>query len=165
MQVKVTLDQEIYEYLKTNSQQHRRTLSAELNTILEQHIKGPGVQSTPTQPALHYPPGVRSPIPETPYKITLESQSKPQTQTQPEKPKRRTIIGDISNKHPLIWLDENNIDPNDISETAYNKLHTYYPDVDIPQFVEYQHDRQNRYTPDPNDPFDPTINNPYLRNK
>ena len=153
MQVKVTLDQEIYEYLKTNSQQHRRTLSAELNTILEQHIKGPGVQSTPTQPALHYPPGVRSPIPETPYKITLESQSKPQTQ--PEKP----------NKHPMIWLDENNIDPKDISETAYNKLHTYYPDVDISQFVNYQHDRQNRYAPDPNDPFDPTINNPYLRNK
>ena len=39
MQIKVTLDQEIYEYLKTNAQQNRRTLSAELNMILEQHIK------------------------------------------------------------------------------------------------------------------------------
>lgn len=154
MQVKVTLDQETYEYLKTNSQQHRRTLSAELNTILEQHIKGPGISSAPS---LHYPQGVRSPIPETPYKITVQQP----TQSQPKK-----RIGDTtSNKHPLIWLDENNIDPNDISETAYNKLHAYYPDVDIPQFVEYQHDRQNRYVPDPNDPYDPTMNNPYLRNK
>lgn len=163
MQVKVTLDQEIYEYLKTNSQQHRRTLSAELNTILEQHIKGPGMSPTP---ALHYPEGVRSPIPETPYKITAQqsqSQSQSQSQPQPEKPKRKSIIG--NKPHPLLWLDENDIDPNDISETAYNKLHTYYPDVDITQFINYQHDRQNRYVPDPNDPFDPIINNPYLRNK
>ena len=159
MQVKVTLDQEIYEYLKANSQQHRRTLSAELNTILEQHIKGPGISPTPS---LHYPPGVRSPIAETPYKITAQQPTQPQP-TQPEKSKKRTIIGD--KKHPMLWLDENNIDPNDISETAYNKLHEYYPDVDVTQFINYQHDRQNRYVPDPNDPFDPTINNPYLRNK
>lgn len=45
MQIKVTLDQEIYEYLKTNSQQNRRTLSAELNTILEQYIKSNATQS------------------------------------------------------------------------------------------------------------------------
>lgn len=156
MQIKVTLDQEIYEYLKTNSQQHRRTLSAELNTILEQHIKtkGPGVQPTPSY--------IPSPIPETPYKITMQQST--QSQSQPEKPKKRTIIGDKL-PHPMLWLDENDIDPNDISETAYNKLHTYYPDVDISQFVNYQHDRQNRYVPNPNDPFDPTINNPYLRNK
>lgn len=154
MQIKVTLDQEIYKYLKTNSQQHRRTLSAELNTILEQHIKteGPGISPTP-----YSPDTTRSPIPEPPYKITAQ-------QPQPEKPKKRTIIGGKL-PHPMLWLDENNIDPNDISETAYNKLHTYYPDVDISQFVNYQHDRQNRYVPDPNDPFDPTINNPYLRNK
>ena len=157
MQIKVTLDQEIYEYLKTNSQQHRRTLSAELNTILEQHIKteGPGISPIP-----YFPDTTRSPIPETPYKVTVQQS----TQPQPEKPKKRTIIGGKL-PHPMLWLDENNIDPNDISETAYNKLHTYYPDVDISQFVNYQHDRQNRYVPDPNDPLDPTINNPYLRNK
>lgn len=66
MQIKVTLDQEIYEYLKTNSQQNRRTLSAELNTILEQYIKGAGISSTP----VNYPNTTHSPIPETPYKIT-----------------------------------------------------------------------------------------------
>lgn len=184
MQIKVTLDQEIYEYLKTNSQQHRRTLSAELNTILEQHIKtkGPGIPSTPS---LHYPPGVRSPISEPPYKVTSDTNPTPKNTQSDTKPRRKSIIGDdplpehlqhITNsistttkdghkKHPLVWLDENGIDPNDISETAYNKLHAYYPDVDISQFVNYQHDRQNRYVPDPNDPFDPTINNPYLRNK
>lgn len=70
MQIKVTLDQEIYEYLKTNSQQHRRTLSAELNTILEQHIKGAGMFSAPVNNTTH------SPIPETPYKITAKVPTK-----------------------------------------------------------------------------------------
>lgn len=75
MQIKVTLDQEIYEYLKTNSQQNRRTLSAELNTILEQyikHIKRPGISSTP----VNYPNTTHSPIPETPYKITAKAPAK-----------------------------------------------------------------------------------------
>lgn len=48
MQIKVTLDQEIYEYLKTNAQQNRRTLSAELNMILEQHIKEAGMFNYPS---------------------------------------------------------------------------------------------------------------------
>lgn len=75
MQIKVTLDQEIYEYLKTNSQQNRRTLSAELNTILEQYIKGAGISSTP----VNYPNTTHSPIPETPYKITAKAPAKVNT--------------------------------------------------------------------------------------
>ena len=67
MQLKVTLDQEIYEYLKTNSQQHRRTLSAELNTILEQHLKGAGMFSVP----VNHPNTTHSPIPETSTKTKM----------------------------------------------------------------------------------------------
>lgn len=65
MQIKVTLDQEIYEYLKTNSQQNRRTLSAELNTILEQYIK-----SNTTQSLTH------NTSPEPTHKINNKTQTK-----------------------------------------------------------------------------------------
>lgn len=150
--INITLDDTLYNQIKEFSTKELRSVSNMIEFILNEYVKG---LATPTEPILHYAPGVRSPIPETPYK----------TQSQPEKPKKRTIIGDTPSKHPMMWLDENNIDPNDISETAYNKLHTCYPDVDIAQFVNYQHDRQNRYVPDPNDPYDPIINNPYLKNK
>lgn len=60
MQVKVSLDQDIYDYLKKTSAKNRRTLSAELNTILEEYINKPETPATPA-PGLYYPPGVRSP--------------------------------------------------------------------------------------------------------
>ena len=184
----ISLDELLYNKIKTLATNDHRSVSNKIECMLEEYVNNPGVQSTPTQPGLYYPPGVRSPIPEPPYKVTSDTNSTPKNTQSDTKPRRKSIIGDdplpehfqhitdttnsISTttkgghkKHPMLWLDENNIDPNDISETAYNKLHTYYPDVDISQFVNYQHDRQNRYVPDPNDPFDPTINNPYLRNK
>lgn len=76
-----------------------------------------------------------------------------------------TKTADGHSKHPLVWLDENDIDPNDLSESSYNILTAQYPDVSINDFVNYQHQRQNRYTPDPNDPYDVMTNNPYLRNR
>lgn len=150
-QIKITITDEEYLKLEQEANLHLNSISKEARVILHQHLyNSPGMSPTPvTSPVLTYPDTTHSPIPVTPYKITVQ-------QPQPKK-----IIGDKL-PHPMLWLDENDIDPNDISETAYNKLHTYYPDVDISQFVNYQHDRQNRYVPDPNDP---TINNPYLRNK
>lgn len=157
-QIKITITDEEYLKLEQEANLHLNSISKEARVILHQHLyNSPGMPPTP-----YFPDTTRSPIPETPYKITMQQST--QSQPQPEKPKKRTIIGDKL-PHPMLWLDENDIDPNDISETAYNKLHAYYPDVDISQFVNYQHDRQNRYVPNPNDPFDPTINNPYLRNK
>ena len=68
MQIKVTLDQHNYDDLKSIAAKNRRTLSAELNTILEDYFsKRAGVTTTP---ALSYPPGVRG-IPEEPYKVTV----------------------------------------------------------------------------------------------
>ena len=150
-QIKITITDEEYLKLEQEANLHLNSISKEARVILHQHLyNSPGISPIP-----YSSDTTRSPIPVTPYKITVQQS----TQSQPKK-----IIGDKL-PHPMLWLDENDIDPNDISETAYNKLHTYYPDVDISQFVNYQHDRQNRYVPDPNDPFDPTINNPYLRNK
>lgn len=152
----IMLSDTLYHQIKELSTKELRSVSNMIEFALNAYINGngAGISFTPYSPNTTH-----LPIPETPYKITAQQP----TQSQPEKPRKRTIIGD--KLHPLLWLDENNIDPNDVSETAYNKLHACYPDVDIPQFIKYQHERQNRYTPDPNDPYDPTINNPYLKNK
>ena len=178
----ISLDELLYEKIKTLATNDHRSVSNKIECMLEEYVNRPGMYSTPTQPILHYPPGVRSPIPEQPYKITSETKN---TQSDTKLIRRKSIIGDdplpehlqhITNptstttqnghkKHPLVWLRENNIDPEDISESTYNKLHAAYPDVEITDFVNYQHDRQNAYKPDPNDPYDPMINNPYLRNK
>lgn len=187
-QIKLNVPDEVHKRLKELAERDERSLNNYITRVLKRHIEDPGIQSTPPQSPLYYPPGVRSPIPEPPYKVTSDTNSTPKNTQSDTKPRRKSIIGDdplpehlqhITNttnsvstttkgghkKHPMLWLDENNIDPNDISETAYNKLHTYYPDVEINDFINYQHDRQNRYVPDPNDPLDPTINNPYLRNE
>lgn len=184
----ISLDELLYEKIKTLATNDHRSVSNKIECMLEEYVNRPGMYSTPTQPILHYPPGVRSPIPEQPYKVTSDTNSTPKHPQSDTKPIRcKSIIGDdpdplpehlqhITNptstttqnghkKHPLVWLRENNIDPEDISESAYNKLHAAYPDVEINEFVNYQHQRQNTYKPDPNDPYDPTINNPYLRNK
>lgn len=141
-QIKITITDEEYLKLEQEANLHLNSISKEARVILHQHLyNSPGMSPTPVTP---------TPTPP----VTPISTPNPILETKGDKL-----------PHPLVWLDENNIDPNDVSETAYNKLHTYYPDVDISQFINYQHDRQNRYVPNPNDPFDPTINNPYLRNK
>lgn len=187
----ITLDDTLYDKIKELSTKELRSVSNMIEFILNTYVNRPGMYSTPTQPGLYYPPGVRSPIPEPPYKITSEIEPDPRNMNPDQlnnKEKPRRIIGDDPlpehlqhttnttdttstmrpdghKKHPLVWLNENGIDPEDISENAYNKLHAAYPDVEINEFVNYQHQRQNTYKPDPNDPYDPTINNPYLKNK
>lgn len=166
----ITLNSTTYDKIKELAEQDRRSIANKIECILEDYLARPGGTSTPYY--LHYPEGVRSPIPEPPYKITSETEPDPKNinPTQVNKSKRRSIISNNSTitqdghkKHPLVWLDENNIDPKDISESAYNQLHTAYPNVEINEFVNYQHQRQNIHKPDPNDPYDPMINNPYLK--
>lgn len=185
-QIKLNVPDEVHKRLKELAKKDERSLNNYITRVLKRHIEDPGIQSTPAQSPLYYPLEPLSPIPEPPYKVTSDTNST-QFNTNPaqqevNKPRRKSIIGgpptntssttnttsairpDGHKKHPLVWLSENSIDPDDISESAYNKLHVAYPDVEINEFVNYQHQRQNTYEPDPNDPYDPTINNPYLRN-
>lgn len=104
MQIKVTLDQDIYDYLKASAAKNRRTLSAELNMIIEEHSKRPGL-SNPPVPTL---PPTSAPIPETPYKITATAglsqpvftetsttyYPTPEPGPAPAKPNRKSIVGD-----------------------------------------------------------------------
>ena len=111
MQIKVTLDQNIYEGLKASAKEHRRTLSAELNTILEPLLgagilttpvvttPGPGIPTTPYQVTATTTAGLSQPV-----KITAPTQTfttTTTTATTPAKPKK-SIIGDVDEYGNLI---------------------------------------------------------------
>lgn len=161
MQIKVTLDQNIYEGLKASAKEHRRTLSAELNTILEP-LLGAGI---PTTPVITTPgPG----IPTTPYQVTATTAT---TTSVPAKPKK-SIIGDVdeygnlvetptppkkelptsslpdtpAHTNPLkekvkIYLDTYDVNPKDHSMATYKKLKEKFKKLDIETYDEIQHER------------------------
>lgn len=87
MQIKVSLDQINYEYLKNRAEKNRRTMSAELNIILDEVRER--LNYLRQQPILHYPEGVRTPVPEEKYKSTVQS-TPAKTTTIPAK---KSIIG------------------------------------------------------------------------
>lgn len=63
----------------------------------------------------------------------------------PENPTGDSIItadGRPHKKHPLIWLQENNIDPMDTSHDTYERFHSIFPDVNILEFDSYQQSRR-----------------------
>lgn len=69
----ITLDDDIHNLLKEQAERDRRTLGQEIAYLLELYVpayqkNSPGMSSTPASstPSLHYPEGVRSPIPENP---------------------------------------------------------------------------------------------------
>lgn len=186
-QVKISINEELYQKIKDNATINYRTITAEINYMLTHAYKaGAGIITTP---ALSYPPGVKG-IPEHPYKITATAGLSqpvftettttyyPDEKTIKIKPKaernkyctvsehptgNRTADG--HKKHPLVWLNENVPNPMDTTRDTFDVFKQFYPDVNIQEFDKYQQDRRNKYTPDPTDPFDPTIGNPYLKNK
>lgn len=75
MQIKVSLDQINYEYLKNRAEKNRRTMSAELNIILDEVRER--LNYLRQQPALHYPEGVRTVAPEEKYKTPTPTKTVP----------------------------------------------------------------------------------------
>lgn len=92
----ITLDDDIHNLLKEQAERDRRTLGQEIAYLLELYVPAyqktkPGVQPTP---ALHYPEGVRSPIPENPEgrpMITNDYNSYYQPTVTAPAPRKRTI--------------------------------------------------------------------------
>lgn len=145
-QIKITITDEEYLKLEQEANLHLNSISKEARVILHQHLyNSPGmsptpVTPTPTPPVI--PISTPDPIPETPYKIT------------------------VNNKlNPLAWLEENVPDPMNTDMKYFKEFKKVFPDLTLVDYDHYQELRRDRYVPDPNDPFDPTINNPYLRNK
>ena len=111
MQIKVSLDQINYEYLKNRAEKNRRTMSAELNIILDEVRER--LNYLRQQPALHYPEGVRTPVPEEKYKSTVEQPPQPR-RTASTIPAKKRIIGGteedyeraLANRRGYISLNE-----------------------------------------------------------
>ena len=68
----ITLSDDMHQKLKEQAERDHRTLGQEIAYLIELYVpayqkNSPDIQPTPvTSPAPHYPPGVRSPIPENP---------------------------------------------------------------------------------------------------
>lgn len=68
----ITLNDDIHQKLKEQAERDHRTLGQEIAYLIELYVpayqkNSPGMSSTPASTnSLHYPPGVRSPIPENP---------------------------------------------------------------------------------------------------
>lgn len=180
-QIKITITDEEYDLLKKQAREEYRSISNQARIILHKHLCGPAIITTP---ALSYPPGVKG-IPEHPYTVTAGLSQPvftettttyyPDEKTIKIKPKNKYCTvsehptgnrtADGHKKHPLVWLSENVTSATDKTMDTFNVFKQFYPDVTLEEFDGYQQERSNKYKPDPTDPFDPTINNPYLKNK
>lgn len=97
----ITLDDDIHNLLKEQAERDRRTLGQEIAYLLELYVpayqkNSPGMSPTPASstPSLHYPEGVRSPIPENPEGrpiITNDYNSYYQPTVTAPAPRKRTI--------------------------------------------------------------------------
>ena len=121
--INITISPELITKLQEEARTHYRSLSNEIEYRLMQSLTTPA--STPSTPAVHPEPFIKPTLPENPtggHIITAD--------------------GTAHKKHPLIWLQENNIDPMDTSHDTYERFHTIFPDVNILEFDGYQQSRR-----------------------
>lgn len=117
--INITVSPELITKLQEEARTHYRSLSNEIEYRLMQSFTTPA--STQITPA-----------PFTPIST-------------PENPTGGNIItadGTTHKKHPLIWLQENKIDPMDTSHDTYERFHAIFPDVNILEFDSYQQSRR-----------------------
>lgn len=125
--VNLTISKDILDKIKARADKNYRVLSAEVEYTLLQSLLAPEPTSTPA-------PFTSIPTPENP---TGQSYS-------PTASTSNTIItadGTTYKKHPLTWLNENNIDPHDHSTATYAKVRSAFPDITLMEFDDYQYKR------------------------
>jgi len=113
--VNITLSQDVYEQLQKDANSNCRSVSEEIEYRLK----------TPASP-------YSTPAPFTPIST-------------PENPTGGNIItadGTTHKKHPLIWLQENNIDPMDTNSDTFHRFQKVYPDATVLEFYDYQQSRR-----------------------
>lgn len=124
--VNITISEDILDKIKARADKNYRVLSAEIEYTLLQSLLAPEPTSTPTPTS--------APTPENPtgqsYSPTAFTSNK--------------IIaadGTTYKKHPLTWLNENNIDPHDHSTATYDIVKSAFPDITLMEFDDYQYKR------------------------
>jgi hypothetical protein len=117
--INITVSPELITKLQEEARTHCHSLSNEIEYRL--------MQSFTTPASTYFTPAPFTPI------------------STPENPTSDSIItadGRSHKKHPLIWLQENNIDPMDTSHDTYARFKQFYPDVNILEFDSYQQSRR-----------------------
>ena len=118
--INITLTEKTFYQLQKDASSNCRSISEEI----EYRLKTPA--STLSTPALFTP-------------------ENPTGQSHTPTANSNTIItadGNTYKKHPLIWLQENNIDPMDTSHDTYERFKSVFPDVNILEFDSYQQSRR-----------------------
>lgn len=116
--INITISPELITELQEEARTHCHSLSNEIEYRLTQSFTPASDYSTPV---VHPEP------------------------TLPENPTGDSIItadGRSHKKHPLIWLQENDIDPMDTSHDTYERFKAVFPDVNILEFDSYQQSRR-----------------------
>ena len=117
--INITVSPELITKLQEEAHAHYRSLSNEIEYRLMQSFTTPASQQI-------------TPAPFTPI-------------TTPENPTGGNIItadGTTHKKHPLIWLQENNIDPMDTNSDTFHRFQKVYPDATVLEFYDYQQSRR-----------------------
>ena len=117
--INITISPELITKLQEEARTHCHSLSNEIEYRLMQSFTTPA--STQITPA-----------PFTPIST-------------PENPTGDSIItadGLSHKKHPLIWLNENHIDPMDTDSDTFHRFQKVYPDTTILEFYDYQQSRR-----------------------
>lgn len=117
--INITLSQDVYEQLQKDASTNCRSVSEEI----EYRLKTPA--SVYSTPVVHPEPFIKPTLPENPTGDSII-----------------TADGRSHKKHPLIWLQENNIDPMDTSHDTYERFKSVFPDVNILEFDSYQQSRR-----------------------
>ena len=126
--VNITISPELIAKLQTEADAHCHSLSNEIEYRLKQSFTPTSSNFTPT--------------PFTP----ISTPENPTGQLYTPTAHSNTIItadGTTHKKHPLLWLQENNIDPNDTSYDTYKRFRQVFPDINIHEFDNYQQQRRN----------------------
>lgn len=122
--VNITISEDILDKIKARADKNYRVLSAEIEYTLLQSLLAPEPTSTPT------PTSAPAPTSAPTYSPTSLTSNK--------------IIaadGTTYKKHPLTWLNENNINPHDHSTATYNIVKSAFPDITLMEFDDYQYKR------------------------
>lgn len=113
--INITVSPELITKLQEEAHIHCRSLSNEIEYRLMQSLTTPAY----TQPTLVVHPA--------------QSNSTPENQEDSNTHKKR----------PLIWLQENNIDPFDTNYDTYMRFKKVFPKTTLHEFDQYQQSRRN----------------------
>lgn len=123
--INITIAPELITKLQEEARTHCHSLSNEIEYRLTQSLITPA--SDHSTPVVHTEPFIKPTLSENPTGDSII-----------------TADGHSHKKHPLIWLQENNIDPMDTNSDTFHRFQKVYPDTTVLEFYDYQQSRRKK---------------------